>query len=429
MKYLRKIINWLSSLKVAIVLLILIALGSALGTALPQGEKAESYLKNYEVTRFLGVINGDLLLQLQLDHVYSSFWFLFLLTWLSFSLIICSWKRQWPSLKKAIDWIDYKEPKQIQKLAISQSFRIQKNDNGINPLANYLENNGWQVKIKSSRLAARKGLIGRVGPPLVHFGLILLIIGATYGVLKGQRLEKFLAPERSLNLLSPNGISKVSVKLTDFKIDRDPTGKPEQFRSKLELHNNNINKSIYEEISVNHPLRFQGITLYQADWSLAAITIQINNSPKIQFPLNKIDELGDQVWGIVLPQMPDSDLKPLLLTLSSEQGPVRFFSEEGNPAGIGRPNGNPILIGTSKISIIDVIPSSGILLKYDPGVPIVYLGFAISLIGSVFSIISTKQLWIIQEEESRLMHIGGLSNRNLSGFANQFNSIIKAAYD
>ena len=117
MQYLRRIINWLSSLKVAIVILLLIALASGLGTSLPQNAPLSDYLTKYESNKFLGLFNGQLIINLQLNHVYSSLWFLFLLTWLSISLIICSWKRQLPSLRKAMKWIDYKDPKQIQKLA------------------------------------------------------------------------------------------------------------------------------------------------------------------------------------------------------------------------------------------------------------------------------------------------------------------------
>ena len=183
MKYLRRIIIWLSSLKVAIVLIILIAIGSSIGTAVPQNEPVSTYITNYQSNQLFGFLNGELLLMLQFDHVYSSIWFLILLALLSLSLIICSWRRQWPNLKKAMLFIDYKDSKQIQKLAISQTVDIKRSSNEIHKLEKYLTNNGWQVQNNSSRLSARKGLIGRVGPPLVHFGLILLIFGATLGVL------------------------------------------------------------------------------------------------------------------------------------------------------------------------------------------------------------------------------------------------------
>ena len=120
MKYLRRILLNLSSLKVAIILLLLIAIASAIGTSLPQGELPETYITNYQIKKFLGLLDGNMIIRMQLDQVYSSIWFLGLLTWLSISLIICSWRRQWPTLKKAMMWIDYKNPKQIERLAISQ---------------------------------------------------------------------------------------------------------------------------------------------------------------------------------------------------------------------------------------------------------------------------------------------------------------------
>ena len=47
MSILRRIIAWTSSLKVAIFLLLIIALSSAIGTSIPQGESIESYLEIY----------------------------------------------------------------------------------------------------------------------------------------------------------------------------------------------------------------------------------------------------------------------------------------------------------------------------------------------------------------------------------------------
>ena len=70
MKYLRRILFALSSLKVAIILLFLIAIASAIGTSLPQGELAETYIDKYQVHKFLGLIDGQMIIQMQLDQVY-----------------------------------------------------------------------------------------------------------------------------------------------------------------------------------------------------------------------------------------------------------------------------------------------------------------------------------------------------------------------
>ena len=114
--------------------------------------------------------------------------------------------------------------------------------------------------------------------------------------------------------------------------------------------------------------------------------------------------------------------------VKNAQAMARAFNEKGNPIGIARPNSRPMEINNMEINLFEILPSSGILIKYDPGVPLVYMGFAITLFGSVLSIISTQQLWIISEEKNSTLYIGGLSNRNSSGFAKQFPLIIKSAF-
>ena len=77
MKVFWKILSWISSLRVAIILLLVIAIASAIGTAIPQGEERAYYLNIYEKQPWLGLINSKTLLLLQLNNIYSSFWFLY----------------------------------------------------------------------------------------------------------------------------------------------------------------------------------------------------------------------------------------------------------------------------------------------------------------------------------------------------------------
>ena len=87
---LKRLFAFLADLRVAIVLLLLIALASAVGTAIPQGDPSVSYVEAYAETPWLGLLHGEQVLQLQLDHVYSSGWFLGLIAWLGLALILFS---------------------------------------------------------------------------------------------------------------------------------------------------------------------------------------------------------------------------------------------------------------------------------------------------------------------------------------------------
>ncbi len=418
----KRLIAWISDLRLAIGLLILIAIASGLGTLVPQKESAELYHRVYDPQPWLGLFNGDALLRLQLDHVYSSGWFLALLAWLGLALILCSWRRQWPALRAALRWIDYSAPRQLSKLTLAETIPCADPNASLQQLQQLLSQRGWQVQPHPNRLAARRGVSGRVGPLLVHTGLVVLMVGAAWGALGGQRLERFLAPGNVLELLNRRGDTQLSVTLEQFGIERDPAGRPEQFRSRLKLEPGG-SEPTERAISVNHPLRFQGMTVYQADWALAAVQLQLGQSPILELPLQSFPQLGEQVWGIVLPTRPDGS-NPVLLALSSEQGPVTAYSADAEVLGTLVPGGAAVEIQGIPLRIAAVVPASGLLLKRDPGVPLVYAGFAIALAGGGLSLIATRQLWAIAEPEQGKLHLAGLCNRNLTALAQELPALV-----
>jgi cytochrome c biogenesis protein len=433
-----RLVAWIADLRLAIGLLLLIAVASGIGTAIPQKEAAEFYHQRYDSAPWLGWLKADGLLRFQLDHVYSSGWFLALLALLGLALILCSWRRQWPALQASLRWIDYTTPRQLSKLALANTIAAPRAD-ALPQLEARLRQQGWTVRAQEGRLAARKGLVGRVGPLLVHTGLVVLMVGAAWGSLAGQRLEQFLAPGRELELLDRQGHPQVTLALDGFEISRDPAGRPEQFTSRMRLippSPDPVPSPAPEqaagdpdqrqvEISVNHPLRYRGMTLYQADWTLAAIQIQLGRSPVLELPLQRFPQLGEQVWGLLLPTRPDGS-QPVLLTLTSEEGPVEVFGADGTSLALLRPGGEAMEVQGLPIRVAGVLPASGILLKRDPGVPLVYSGFAIALLGGALSVVATRQLWVVEEPrpEGLRLHAAGLCNRNLTAFARELPALL-----
>jgi len=476
---LQRLLGLIADLRLAIVLLLLIAVASGIGTAIPQRESEGFYHQRYDPAPWLGLLHGDGVLALQLDHVYSSGWFLALLAWLGLSLLLCSWRRQWPALVASLRWIDYRSPRQLSKLSVAQTLDSPDAPAALARLEQELRRQGWSLQRQPDRLAARRGVAGRVGPLLVHAGLVVLMVGAAWGALAGQRLEQFLAPGRELELLDSRGRTQLTVALDAFAIERDPAGRPEQFRSQLRLIppvaaagvetigsgasagapqagtvapqaapaldaqaaagidaeqdasqadaatsarlsavNGSDRGGLAAEISVNHPLRHRGITLYQADWALAALNVQLGRSPVLQLPLQSLPQLGEQVWGVVMPTRPDGS-EPVLLTLASEQGPIQVFGSDGMRLAQLMPGGAADEVRGLPIRVASVLPASGILLKRDPGVPLVYAGFAIALLGGGLSLVATRQLWAISEPEAGRLHVAGLCNRNLTAFAEE----------
>jgi cytochrome c biogenesis protein len=427
----QRLIGWISDLRLAIGLLLVIAVASGVGTAIPQKEVEDFYHQLYDAHPWLGLLKADGVLKLQLDHVYSSGWFLALLGWLGLSLILCSWRRQWPALQASLRWIDYRTPRQLSKLSVAETLITERPQAGLQRLEVLLQAAGWQIHGHDGRLAARRGVPGRVGPLLVHAGMVVLMVGAAWGALGGQRLERFLAPGRELELLDSRGHTQVTLALDDFHIQRDPAGRPEQFSSRLRLippvastDAVATEATTSAAISVNHPLRYRGMTLYQADWSLATISLQLGRSPVLELPLQSFPQLGDQIWGLVLPTRPDGS-DPVLLSLASEQGPVQVFGPDGVALAQLVPGGAAQDVRGLPIRVASILPASGILLKRDPGVPLVYAGFAVALAGGGLSLMATRQLWAIADVQEGRLHIAGLCNRNLTAFASELPALLQ----
>tara|TARA_Y100001968_G_scaffold259625_1_gene246930 strand:- start:222 stop:1010 length:789 start_codon:yes stop_codon:yes gene_type:complete len=259
---------------------------------------------------------------------------------------------------------------------------------------------------------------------MVHLGLISLMFGSIIGVLNGDKLERFITPNQTLDFINKEGVKELSIKLKSFNIDRSPDGNPEQFKSQLEL-NESKNKFTTKEISVNHPLRYKGLTIYQADWALNSLLIKINKKKSLQINLTKFPELGDQIWGVIIPTKENNE-EPVFLSISNEEGPVKLFDKDGNTIDSLRVGESPKRINNIDIQLIKIISSSGLLIKKDPGVPLVYFGFMITMIGGALSIFSTKQIWAISDSNINTLYIGGLSNRNIPGLKKE---ILELSYN
>ena len=414
----KKFILKISSLRFAILLIIFIAISSGVGTLIPQGNDQQEYIDFYNETPIFGFINGSQVLKLQLDHVYTSNWFLFSLILLCISLAACSFRRQIPSLKAALKWTEYKNEKQFYKLQLTTNYEIIQDVDHILKADSLLRKKGWSISKYKNRLSARKGLVGKLGPIIVHIGLIILLIGSAYGNFSSQSKEQYLRLGESLDLINESSNSKVRIKLKNFYIERESDGKPKQFISNLEFFSKQQNLNELKTTQVNQPIRFKGLTIYQADWSVSNIILEID-SVLYQIQLKPIPEIGDQIWGILI-ELGRENKKNYLLTIDNENGPLKVSNIEDFSENFIYLNNNPLEINSSKLSLKKIIPSSGLIIKNDPSIPFIYLSFTLIILGTIFSLIPTNQIWILFNETSNKLFIGGLSNRNLLGFKKEF---------
>src|SRR5687767_7682642 len=86
----QELLPLLADLRLAIALLLAIAIFSISGTIIEQGETLEFYQTNYpEDPALFGFLSWKVLLTLGFDHVYRTWWFLALLILFGSSLTAC----------------------------------------------------------------------------------------------------------------------------------------------------------------------------------------------------------------------------------------------------------------------------------------------------------------------------------------------------
>ncbi|QIR38062.1 cytochrome c biogenesis protein [Tolypothrix sp. PCC 7910] len=424
----REFLPVLTDLRLAIALLLLIALFSISGTVIEQGQSPAFYQANYpEHPALFGFLSWKVIQVVGLDHVYRTWWFLSLLVLFGTSLTACTFTRQLPALKAAQRWKYYEEPRQFQKLALSAEL-----DTGsLDSLIPILQKQRYKIfQEKDDILYARKGIVGRIGPIIVHIGIVTILLGGIWGAMTGFMAQEMVASGDTFQVKNivdagPLAASQVpkdwSVRVNRFWINYTPTGGIDQFYSDMSVLNQQGEEVDHKKIFVNEPLRYHGVTFYQTDWGLAGVRIQFNNSPIFQLPMAQLDTNGaGRIWGTWIPTKPDLS-EGVSLIAKDLQGMVLIYDATGKLIDTVRAGMSTQVNGVT-LKILEVIGSTGLQIKADPGIPIVYTGFALLMLGVVMSYFSHSQIWALQKGDR--LFVGGKTNRAQVAFEQQVLEIL-----
>ena len=313
---LERIWSLFSSNVFAVVLLVILAAVSLLGTVIPQREAPEVYLKLYgEVfSRFFGFLN--------LTNLYAAPFFYIILGLLGLSLFACSCNRLIKLLKE------------------------------------------------------KDGLY-HWGSFFSHLSVLVIYLGVIYGGVAG--FSGYAQIEKGKDFLAPGGL--FSVRLRDFNAKFDAQGRPLAYTSDLSVRENG-REVLRKTISVNDPLSYKGLKFYQSSYGLTGWL-------EIRGPGGKIERSRiskDACCAYYTPTGQRFHVVEMFPDLHVLHGrPIENYEPNEPLAMIENigwlVKGKPLKWGKYTLKLLGAVEYTGLQVKKDPGVWVVYLGFLLLTVG------------------------------------------------
>ena len=419
----QSLLKSIADLRFAIIILLIIASCSIIGTIVEQDQSIEIYKLNYPLDKpVFGFLSWNLILKFGFDHVYKTWWFITFIIIFGISLLSCTILQQIPSLKIARRCQFFRTPQSFSRLKIGKKIL----NLNLSQLVFTIKQNQYSIFQQKNIIYCYKGLIGRIAPLIVHFSMILILLGSLLGSVTGFKAQEIIPKTEIFHIqnIVTNGqltlVPRICTRVNDFWITYYSKKTINQFYSNISMLDNSGNEIWQETIFVNSPAQYNNITYYQTDWSLISLRIKDDSSLIKQYPLVSVFSDRDKIWLSWVPTT--SDLKDgFTLLINNLQGYCSVYNKFGN--FIGNLELNETLQSNIFITLLDLITSTGLQIKSDPGIPIIYSGFAFLMISTLISYLTYSQVWLLKEDN--VIYMGGNTTRAVFEFELEFFSFNK----
>ena len=263
--------SFFSSVRVAIVLIIVIAVASILGTFIPQQEAAQDFMKRLPA----GV--AAVMEKLQLFDLYYSSWFLLLLGLLSVNLIVCSISRLPASIRRFRSLSQDDAVANFDDLPLGRTVLI---DGELNSEVQRIEKLFRSAFRKFRKMETKEGVLfaGERGSYsvfavyLVHLSILVILAGAIVRAFAGFDGYASIPEGGATDTIFVKGSGEArkldfTIRCDRFTIDFYENGMPKLFRSDITLlRDDRIVKQ--GALLVNHPIEYEGLHIYQASYDI-----------------------------------------------------------------------------------------------------------------------------------------------------------------
>ncbi len=460
-----KIWKFFSSVKLAVVLLIILAIVSVIGTVIQQNEPPEAYLREYSQTTV------NLLEALGFFDMYHTWWFVLLLFLLTSNLTVCTLERFPPTWKIINAPLKPVEDDGLKALPFKKEIVLKDDvhkaeERAARVLAAHRYRFGEARGAGSVQLMTQKGAYSRLGYAITHVSILLVFIGALIGAFFGfkaflnlpeggaskyvylrnepmwDKIMDTFGVAHSAVVQSPEGGLPAMplgyfVRCDRFDVDYYinqagmPTGMPSEYHSTLSVFDLSGQKILDKRIRVNDPLTFHGITFYQSSFGTVpdgrgkvVLNIRGKSAPQSGGETVVLDPGQAQYVPSINRTIKALSFAPYGLR-NPMTGQVQFYHTENeefiNPTVelevlkgskpvyktyvMKTDPGEPSMPEDYRISFVEYWGAryTGLQVTKDPGVWVVYTGFVLLCVGPLIAFFgSHKKLWVrIQDRKGQ----------------------------
>ncbi|OGP76916.1 MAG: hypothetical protein A2W09_02500 [Deltaproteobacteria bacterium RBG_16_50_11] len=432
------------SLKLTIFLLIFLAILSIIGTLIKQNAASEEYIVRYGEGLF------EVLDFFNLFDMYHSWWFSAILLMLVVNLLSCSIHRLPGILRqvfrdpgaRALEDPMLKALPYVERMRVPDVSKGKTDAQVQSELKRWFKNPGRIETESALTFFSEKGRFSRLGVPMTHLSIIIILIGGLMGsiygfrghvnILEGEAVNQFFVTVKDREI--PKSLT-FNVRCDDFNITYyNLPGRErhvQEYTSLLTILENG-KEVLQKTIKVNHPLSYEGVTFYQSSYgALHQVSLgvqQKNKKEKIQLSLHEgetapIPNSDAQIRLLrYVPQLPTFGEGAQVVLFKPNQRPLALWVlKEGQK--FDQQRNDEFSITLEKVSTQEY---TGLQVTKDPGVWVVWTGCGLMVLGLIVSFFfSHQRIWVRIPKGAGEIVLAGSANRNRIAFEKVFNQLVE----
>ncbi|NJP49125.1 cytochrome c biogenesis protein ResB [Streptomyces sp. SBST2-5] len=287
----------LTSMRVALLLLLLLSLGAIPGSLIPQTGIDETKVADFRERHEVLAPVYD---KLGLFNVYSSVWFSAIYILLFVSLIGCIVPRTWQFVGQ-LRGRPPGAPRRLTRLPAHTTWRTETGPEQVREAAlALLKKRGFRAHLSGDAVAAEKGYLREVGNLAFHIALIVMLIAFAWGQLFKSEGNKLIVEGhgfantltqyddfKSGSLFTTDDLEPFSFDLKDFKGTYERTGPnrgtPRTYEADLTYSEGAYGEQKRTTVKVNEPLKIGDAKVYLVSHGYAPVVTVRDGKGQIVF--------------------------------------------------------------------------------------------------------------------------------------------------